>query len=345
MDHNEGRARIQDVARRARVSIATASRSLNNFASVDVMLANRVRRAADELDYIPNANAKALAQGGSRLLGLIISESLAHLLPTFESFAAREEYSILIGFADNTTPAVNRCMSRMLAQNVAGIAVVLPPEQNLSAALPLLGKTPLVSLAQGPIGPRSSILEVNYQSGMREAIRHLAALGHRDMALLNGPGASHFCQQMLAAYRISLEDLGLSCGLGAILECDTTPENCAQVVRERMSHPHRPTAIIAADHPMAAAVLSAATDLGLRVPHDLSVVAFAGMRGDPPESPAMTSIEISTEDIVRATLSALHIGRERKNSQALNPLRVLTRLVIRQSTDQIRSFGEHPAIL
>jgi DNA-binding LacI/PurR family transcriptional regulator len=112
-----------------------------------------------------------------------------------------------------------------------------------------------------------------------------------------------------------------------------------------MSHPHRPTAIIAADHPMAAAVLSAATDLGLRVPHDLSVVAFAGMRGDPSESPAMTSIEISTEDIVRATLSALHIGRERKNSQALNPLRVLTRLVIRQSTDQIRSVGEHPAIL
>ena len=271
------------------------------------------------------------------LLGLIISDNLTHLLPIFESVAACDEYSILIGFADNTLHGLNRCMSRMLAQNVAGIAVVLPPEQNLSDASPILGKTPLVSLGQGPTGPGSTILQMNYRSGMREAIRHLAALGHRDIVLLNGPSHTHFPQQILAVFRASLEELGLSSGSSTILEAAMTLESGAKAVRERMRLPPRPSAIIAANHLMATGVLSAARDAGLRVPDDLSLVAFDSMRNDPLEAPALTSIEISIEDIVRATLLALRIGPIRKNSPASNPLEIFTKLVIRQSTNQMRT--------
>ena len=116
-----------------------------------------------------------------------------------------------------------------------------------------------------------------------------------------------------------------------------TLESGAKAVRERMRLPPRPSAIIAANHLMATGVLSAARDAGLRVPDDLSLVAFDSMRNDPLEAPALTSIEISIEDIVRATLLALRIGPIRKNSPASNPLEIFTKLVIRQSTNQMRT--------
>jgi LacI family transcriptional regulator len=335
--NHQGKSRIQDVARQARVSMATASRALNNLSSVDVHLSNRVWEAASALNYQPNAHAKALAEGSSKLIGLLVSEELGNLLPsllsTFESLAARSGHSVLIGFVEPGGPRLNRCVMRMLAQNVEGIAVMLPPEQDLAASLRASGSTAMVSLDQGAVDLKSTVLRVNYRTGMREAIQHLAALGHRKMLLLTRPGQSHCSHEMLTAFRVSMAEIGLSHDQDAMLETELIDEAGAEAFRARMSRRDTPTAVIAASAVTAAAVISLGGEVGLRVPQDLSVVGFGSMRTDSPNSATLTSIELSATELARAALRALGIGPETMPLPSLDHAEMLTRLVVRQSTD------------
>jgi DNA-binding LacI/PurR family transcriptional regulator len=343
MDRDESKARIRDVAERARVSVATASRSLNNLSSVDVRLANRVIEAANELNYHPNPHAKALVRGSSELLGLLVSEGLGSLLTslvsTFERLAARSGHCVLIGFVDGGAHRLNQCVVRMLAQNVGGIAVILPPEHEVQPGSPLhtFGRTPMVSLDQGPAGQMSTVLRVSYQSGMREAIRHLASLGHRNIALINGRCHKRFSLELLAAFQISMSQIGLPCGPLAVVEADLTAEAGAEAIRELMGRQFPPTAVITSNGVMAVGAMSGARDLALSVPQDLSIVAFGGMNGDFLDSAIVTSVELSGRDIARAALGALGIGTATATATSeypsLSSVEILTRLVVRRSTD------------
>ena len=240
---------------------------------------------------------------------------------------------MLIGFVDGGTHQLNRCVMRMLAQDVYGIAVILPPEQDLTTALRSFDGAAIVSLDQGPVGSKSTVLKVNYRSGMREAIQHLAALGHRKISLLDRPGQSHFSQEMFAAFHIGMTELGLSYDSDSVLRADFTEEAGAGALCERLSVQPRPTAFIAADGPTALEAISLARDLGLRVPQDLSIVSFGSMHGDSHESATLTSIELSPTDIAMAARNALCIHSETKVGPSLNSAQMSTRLVVRQSTD------------
>src|SRR5208337_5336508 len=92
---------IHDVARRAGVSIATVSRTVNRIPTVDPELAKRVWKAIDEVGYLPNTQARALVSGRSRILGLIVSEItnpfFPELIQEFENAAVEQGYEVFIG--------------------------------------------------------------------------------------------------------------------------------------------------------------------------------------------------------------------------------------------------------
>src|SRR5208282_4625859 len=92
---------IHDVARRARVSIATVSRVVNRISTVDPELAKRVWKAVDEVGYVPNTQARTLVSGRSRILGLIVSEItnpfFPELVQEFENLAVAQGYDVMIG--------------------------------------------------------------------------------------------------------------------------------------------------------------------------------------------------------------------------------------------------------
>ena len=91
---------IRDVARRAKVSTATVSRTVNRVVTVDAQLAKRVWKAIAELGYYPNRQARALVSGRSRVFGLIVSEITNPFFPeivqTFETLAVEKNYDILL---------------------------------------------------------------------------------------------------------------------------------------------------------------------------------------------------------------------------------------------------------
>ena len=119
---------IHDVARRARVSIATVSRVVNRIPTVDPELAKRVWKAVDEVGYVPNTQARALVSGRSRILGLVVSEItnpfFPELVQEFENLAVAQGYEVMIGSTNYDPARTESLIRRMQQRSVDGVAVM-----------------------------------------------------------------------------------------------------------------------------------------------------------------------------------------------------------------------------
>ena len=119
---------IREVARLAKVSTATASRAINRVSSVDRQLARRVLKAAEELGYYPNTQARALVSGKSRVLGLIVSEItnpfFPEIVPSFEDIAVQHNYEILLSSTVHDPRRMESSVRRMIERRVDGVAIL-----------------------------------------------------------------------------------------------------------------------------------------------------------------------------------------------------------------------------
>src|SRR6267378_2107587 len=119
---------IREIAKRARVSTATVSRTINRHPSVQPQLAKRVWRIVEELGYFPNTQARALVSGRSRIFGLIVSEITNPFFPeivqTFENLAVENSYEILLTSTINDPKRMKTSVRRMLEHRVEGVAVM-----------------------------------------------------------------------------------------------------------------------------------------------------------------------------------------------------------------------------
>src|SRR5579863_5205352 len=121
-------ANIHDVAKRARVSIATVSRVVNGISTVDPDLAKRVWKAVEEVGYLPNTQARALVSGRSRILGLIVSEItnpfFPELVQEFDNLAVEQGYEVMIGSTNYDPERTETLIRRMIERKVDGVAVM-----------------------------------------------------------------------------------------------------------------------------------------------------------------------------------------------------------------------------
>src|SRR6202050_5874987 len=120
--------KIQEVARRARVSTATVSRTINNLQQVRPGTARRVWKAIEELKYFPNTQARSLVSGRSRIIGLIVSDItnpfFPELIKGFEDVAIHNGYEILVSSTNYDSARMALCVRRMLERKVEGVAIM-----------------------------------------------------------------------------------------------------------------------------------------------------------------------------------------------------------------------------
>src|SRR5436190_17973371 len=182
---------IREIARRAEVSTATLSRATNHIPSVDPQLAKRVWRVVDELGYYPNTQARALVSGKSRIFGLVVSEITNPFFPeivqTFENLAVQHNYEILLTSTVHDPKRMESSVRRMIERRVDGVAILtFGMEDSLIEHL-RFRKVPLVFVDVGPDVARISNIKINYGRGIRQAVQHLAALRHEQIAFVTGP--------------------------------------------------------------------------------------------------------------------------------------------------------------
>jgi LacI family transcriptional regulator len=328
---------IRDIARRAKVSTATVSRTVNGAGTVSPHLAKRVWKVVEEVGYYPDTHARALVSGRSRVFGLIVSEITNPFFPeivqVFENIAVENGYEILLSSTVHDPERMKLAVRRMIQRRVEGVAVMtFGMEESLLGDLKLRN-IPIVVVDVGPQLPRVSNIKVDYQHGMRQAVQHLAALRHKQVAFISGPVTLKSAAARQSAFVKSMEEIGLQVLPELLIEGDHTLEGGMTAMEQLARRVQRPTAIICSNDMTAIGVMGRSYEEGIRIPQDLSVVGFDDIRLARFVIPPLTSIQMSQSELARLAFHALLTDsrRERPASQGSQyPLQ--TSLILRDST-------------
>ena len=340
---------IRTIARLANVSIATVSRTINRVATVNPKMAKRVWDVIEKLDFVPNTQARALVSGRSKLFGLLVSEItnpfFPELIQGFEDIAVENGYEILVSSTNHDPKRMSHCIRRMLERKVEGVAIM-----TFGIEEPLLEQlakrnVPLVFMDIGPDRPGICVLKVDYHHGIRQAVQHLAALGHREIAFVSGPARLHSAQARLAAFTASMKECGIAPGKGHIIEGDHTLEGGAAAMEKLLAQTDNarlPTAVICSNDMTAIGVLHKLYRTGLRVPEDISVIGFDDIHIAEVMMPPLTSIRMSRYDIAKAAFTALRAQVESpEESRTKREYNIPTDLIVRESTGYPRGTMTH----
>lgn len=343
-------AGIRAVARRARVSPATVSRVVNGQLTVDAKLAKRVRDAIREMGYLPNLQARALGSGRSRVLGLIISELTNPFYPelvrSFEDLAETNDFEIMLGSVIHSKDEqVKRFIRRLVQRRVEGVAVMtFRADWELLQEL-ILHNIPLVTIDTAAPHSRCLVVEVDYRSGIDQAIQHLALLGHRRVGFVSGPLQYFTNQARRDAFLESVWKVGLRPDDTPIYEGDHTFEAGPAAVRHFLSLKERPTAILSSNDLTAVGVLRGLSERGMRVPEQMSVIGFDDIHMAEFAHPPLSTVRMSREELAAAAFEGLMRLTQDSSSQTPGPIRVKTRLVVRQSTGPQNGAADSGAAL
>jgi LacI family transcriptional regulator len=328
---------IREIARRAKVSTATVSRTINRVSTVDPQLAKRVWKVVDELGYYPNTLARALVSGRSRIFGLVVSEITNPFFPeivqAFEDIAVQHNYEILLTSTVHNPKRMEIAVRRMIERRVDGVAILtFGMEDSLVDDL-RFRKVPLVFVDVGPHVPGVSNIRINYQHGIRQAVQHLAALKHTRIAFVAGPSTLKSAMARKAAFEAAMHEIGLDVPLEMIVEGDHRMEGGMRALVQLAGLPQRPTAILCSNDMTAVGVMREAYECGIVIPRDLSLVGFDDIRLSQFTTPPLTTVQMSQTLLAEYAFQALRRAVEGSSAgPAGNEYELMTTLVLRRST-------------
>ena len=326
---------IQEVAKRAGVSIATVSRTLNNPAVVDPDTAARVWLAAEELHYVPNTQARALVSGHSRILGLIVSDItnpfFPELIKGFEEVAIQHGYEMMVSSTNYNSVRTEMCVRRLLERKVDGVAIMTSEVPKAHLDHFTRRNVPMVFLDVGHLGEGVSNIRVNYAKGINEAVQHLLLLGHQRIGFISGPLSLKSARFRRSAFLDCLTKSGIMEDMRLVGEADHTVTGGLEAMSRLLALPDPPTAVLTSNDLTAIGTLRAVRQAGLRVPEDISTVGFDDIHLAEFIEPPLTTIRLSRNEIAQKAFAALLSGIQDGPRKGIR-YTIDTSLVIREST-------------
>lgn len=332
-------ATIEDVARLAGVSRATASRVANDSPKVSAEARAAVRDAIVKLGYVPNRAARSLMTRRSDSIGVVIMEPAGRLFadPFFgrllvgisDGLVARDIQLVLL--MAQTAREEARVERYLEASHVDG-AILVGPHGNdpLPARLDLNG-VPIVLSGSLPRDDRISHVDSDNVGGARMAVSHLLTGGRRSIATIHGMLDMSSGIDRLQGYRDALREAGLVHDPGLEAAGNYHPVTAANAMRELLERRPGLDAVFAASDSMAAAVIRVLQEGGRRIPEDVAVVGFddspVALTTRPELSTMRQPIEAMGREMARLLLSRIdHPG------DAASQVVFATELVVRESS-------------
>ena len=334
---------IREIARRAKVSTATVSRAINRVPTVDPQLSKRVWKVVDELGYYPNTQARALVSGRSRIFGLIVSEITNPFFPeivqTFENLAVENNYEILLTSTVHDPKRMELSVRRMIERRVDGVAILTFGMEEALLEHLRYRKVPLVFVDVGPDTPHVVNIRIDYLSGIRQAVQHLAALRHARIAFISGPLHLKSAMARKSAFLQAMGEIGLATDL--MVEGDHTLEGGMGALTKLVGLRGRPTAILCSNDMTAIGVMREAYDHDIRIPADLSIIGFDDIRLAQFTTPPLTTVQMSQMELAKLAFRALmNEVAQVSPDHRMNEYRLITNLILRRSTALAPSLAD-----
>ena len=331
---------LEEVARAAGVSRATASRVFTASPRVSDDARRAVERAARRLGYVPNRAARSLATGRSDLVALVIPEPTTRLFgePFFprlirgitDALSAHDLQLVL--FAPQTRADEDRLERYLAGGHVDGALLVsLHGDDPLPARLVQRG-VPVVVGGRPPGDGGVSYVDIDNHAGALSAVRHLAELGRRRIATITGSLDMSVSLDRLEGYRRGLELAGLNWDPDREESAgDYSLESGAAAMRQLLRREPELDAVFAASDLMAAGALQVLREAGRRVPDDVAVVGYEDSPIAASMLPPLSSVRQPTEEMGRE-MARLLVSGIGVRDQVVRRVVLATELVARESS-------------
>jgi LacI family transcriptional regulator len=294
------RARITDVARRARVSVGTVSHVVTGAVQVSAELRARVQKAIDALGYVPNFHAQGLRRGPSRVIGVCLPHAstayLNDLSETFEDVASRNGYGVMHVYSRHVAATELDRIKELIRYRVDGLLLVPSTAPRESLDFVHAKGVPLVVVDRPTGDARFDHVVLDNRKAMREVVTRLVALGHARILFVcrsrDRQVTQHRLQGLEDARIAATSPLPISC-----LELRHDEALLRGALQRALRGRSPPDAIIASNSHQAALVLAALRAIGVETPANVSVVAF--------DDPEWSRLVVPSLSVVRQPAAAM----------------------------------------
>jgi DNA-binding LacI/PurR family transcriptional regulator len=334
---------IRDVAKKARVSTATVSRVMSGIDVVKPDTAKRVRKAIDALSYVPNLSARTLSKGRSHLFGMVISDITNPFYPdliyTFGGLAEQHNYRAVYANTNYSPERMERSIMGLLEQKVEGIAIMTSEISENSVRMIADRGIPVASMHESFTHDNLSHIDIDYRSGMEQAIDHITSLGHQEIAFIAGPQELRSAAERQSIFMTTMKGRGIKMNKKSVIGANHRVDGGRAAMQKLLQQTPVPTAVMCSNDLTAIGAITAICDAGLNVPGDISVVGYDDIDIAAAYNPALTTVRLSRAEIAtraflalyRATNAAKDFKIPERMSQVAQQ-KVPTKLVVRKST-------------
>lgn len=323
---------ILDVARKSGLSVVTVSRVLNNFPTVREKNRQRVLEAMKELDYTPNAAARTLASGKTKVIGLIATT----LLDTFLDEVMRgiadelELHGFFLALSVSNERHDNN--HHLIQEERVDGLIVLSPVHEAEYITELQKRQIPFVLVDNQMETAVSSVIVDNDKGGYDAAKYLIELGHTHIAHIRGPQFFRSAKDREQGFLRALAEAGLT--PFAMDGGNFTIKEGYRIMRSWIEQDRLPTAIFAGDDHLALGAVNALSEAGIRVPDQVSIIGYDDQFFASELKPYLTTIRQPAQQIARQTVAIML-------NQISNPLaqnmtvKLEPELIIRDSTKSI----------
>ncbi len=280
---------IKDIARKAKVSIATVSHVLSGSGRVSTQTRERVKKTASELGYRPNLVARSLKSRRTHTIAMVISDITNPFFPEMvrgaEDAAMARGYMLATFNTDDRTDRERQVFDVLQTRRLDGVLLVVALETSAHPHITeaLAAGTPIVCLDRRPLNIDVDSVSVDNAGGVQLAVSHLIERGYREIAYIGGAPSMYIAPDRLRGYVSAMKAAGLST---RVIHGDFRRESGYHAAIELLAAKPRPEALFVANLLMTVGVLEAARDLSLSTPEHFgmatfdSVSLFRGFRPD-----------------------------------------------------------------
>ena len=331
---------IKDIARKAEVSVTTVSRIMNNKSEgIRKDTCERVLKVIEELNYRPNSIARSMVTKKTYSIGLVIPDIRNPFFPELvrgvEDVANASQYTVFLCNTDSSHRKETDYLAIMREKNVDGIIFTGPQELQSEEFYESItkNKTPLILLDRGQeIKNFGGVYIDNVKAGYMATL-HLLELSHRKIGCITGSANIHNSKERFKGYVQALTEFNIPVDESIVVPGNYQMEGGYQAAKTLLKE-KKVTAIFAFNDLMAFGVYQAAIELGINIPHDLSVVGFDNLPYNELIRPKLTTIEQSPYQM--GEMAAKMLFDQINNIKKVNEeVFIEPRLMINESTKEL----------
>ena len=335
---------IRDVAKRAGVAPITASRVVNNPETVSAHTRERVEQAIQELGYVPNRVARSLRLRRTQTLALVVTDITNPFWTTVargvEDAAQSAGFNVILCNTDESESKQQRYLDVLLQKRVDGILLVPAGASTELGEWIRRQSTPLVMLDRRIRLAQVDVVCGDSEGGAHQLVRHLLSLGHQSIAVLSGPRGVSTAEDRVNGYRRALTEAGLEVRADWVRYGEFGQKSGYVMARQVLATVPPPTALFAANNFIAVGALRALREAGLRVPQDISVVAFDDAVSELVIEPFLTVVDQPAYEMGKRATELLLARLSGSAANGHQEIVLPTQLAVRRSSSPCGSSGQ-----